>query len=142
VALEGAPSNQLQGAARVRGGRYKESLKSFDAYIKFFEQTDRDYEPPALVCYFQAIANHHVGDSVAAQKYYFDGVKWATRFETPTSQGLWWEKVESDHLRREAASILGNENPTTAPTEAIRPVNNGGTQSSKPQVFRAIGDDE
>jgi tetratricopeptide (TPR) repeat protein len=123
-ANEGNDSHRLHGAALVRGRRYKEGLDSFEK-VKVNEDSDQFaslHGSPAWDYFFMAIAHYHLGNGNEAQRNYFEGVKWTKRFESPVSQGIWWQNVESDHLRREAAGILGIENSETQARPEIQAV--------------------
>src|SRR5262249_28969849 len=101
------PGNErLLGAALVRADQYQAAIEQFDKANEKYPRKGWDW-------FFLALAHHHLGHTAEARECLAKGKKWieeadkkATYGDTRSTWLAWYERVEVQHLRAEAVSLI------------------------------------
>ena len=101
-----AGNERLLGAALVRAGQYEAAIEQFD-------KANEKYPRKGWDLFFLALAHHHLGHVAEARECLAKGQKWieeadkkAIYADTGSTWIAWYERVEVQHLRAEAESLM------------------------------------
>jgi serine/threonine protein kinase/Flp pilus assembly protein TadD len=101
-----AGNERLLGAALVRAGQYEAAIEQFD-------KSNQKYPRKGWDWFFLAMAHHNLGHAAEAQECMTKGKKWieeadkkALYADTGSTWIAWSERVEVQHLRAEAESLM------------------------------------
>ncbi len=92
-------NDRLVGAAMYRAGKFQDALEQFEASGR------KGFQFNAWDCAFLAMIQHRLGNTAEATRRLDQ-----TRQKSDMAEG-WWEKVEVDHLIREADNLLSGQTP-------------------------------